>query len=184
LALADWCGVPIALAAPRLAGFTGVGRRFEFRGEVGGIVIIDDYAHHPAEIRATLQAARERHPGRIIAIFQPHLYSRTRALGPELAEALGTADIAIVTEVYAAREAHDPNVSGRSVADAIVPPARAEFAPTLEDAARMAAHLARPGDMILTLGAGDITSVGQELLQLLEYQYPGHPTGGGTGYSG
>jgi UDP-N-acetylmuramate--alanine ligase len=184
LALADWCGVPIEVAAQRLAAFRGVGRRFEYRGEVAGIVIIDDYAHHPAEIRATLQGARERHPGRIVAIFQPHLYSRTRALGAELADALGAADIVVVTEIYAAREAHDPTISAQTIVDAIAPPTHAEFAATLPDAARVAARLARPGDMILTLGAGDITTIGQELVQLLEYEYPGRTTGGGTGHPG
>lgn len=183
LALADWCGVPTDVAAARIAGFTGVGRRFEFRGEVAGIVVIDDYAHHPAEIRATLQGARERHPGRIIAIFQPHLYSRTRALGVELADALAGADVAIVTEVYAAREEYDPAVSGRSIADAIAPPTRAKFAPTLEQAGQIAARMARPGDMILTLGAGDITDLAQELVQLLEYEHSGHTAGGGAGHA-
>jgi len=183
LALADWCGVPIALAAERLADFTGVGRRFEFRGEAAGIVVIDDYAHHPAEIRATLQAARERHPGRVVAIFQPHLYSRTRALANELGDALGAADVAIVTEIYAAREAYDPGISGARVVDAVPAPTHAEFAPTLADAAAAAVRLVEPGDMVLTLGAGDITGLGEELLRLLEYEYSDDPAGGGASHS-
>lgn len=184
LALADWCGVPLELAAQRLAGFTGVGRRFEYRGEVAGIVVIDDYAHHPAEIRATLRGARERHPGRIVAIFQPHLYSRTRALADDLADALGGADVAIVTEIYAAREAYDAGISGKRVADAIAPPTRAVFAPTLADAAAAALRVVEPGDMVLTLGAGDVTELGQELLRRLQYEYPVHPAGGGASHSG
>lgn len=173
LALADWCGVPLEVAAARIAAFTGVGRRFEARGSAAGITVVDDYAHHPAEIAATLAGARERHAGRIVAIFQPHLYSRTRALGPEIAAALGAADVAIVTEIYAAREPHDPAVSGRQIADAIPPPTQAAFAPTLDDAAEVAMRLVHPGDLVLTLGAGDITTLGKDLLQRLEYEYPG-----------
>lgn len=172
LAMADWCGVPLGTAVARIAGFTGVGRRFELRGTAGGVTVVDDYAHHPAELAATLAAARERHHGRIVAIFQPHLYSRTKALGSELAVALGAADVAIVTDVYAAREARDPNVTGREVAAAIAPPTLAEFAPTLGAAADAALRLVRPGDLVLTLGAGDVTTLGEELLRRLEYDYP------------
>ncbi len=175
LAMADWCGVPLDVAASRIAGFTGVGRRFELRGTAGGVTVVDDYAHHPTEIAATLAAARERHQARIIAIFQPHLFSRTKALGPELAAALGAADVAIVTDIYAAREAPDPAVSGRQIAVAIPPPTHAEFAPTLAAAADAALRLARPGDLVLTLGAGDVTTLGEELLRRLEYDYPDGP---------
>jgi len=183
LALADWCGIPLDVAADRLADFSGVGRRFEFRGSAAGVEVVDDYAHHPAEIRATLRGARERHPGRLVAIFQPHLYSRTRALADELADALGGADVAIVTEIYAAREAPDPGISGRRVADAVPAPTHAEFAPTLADATAAALRLVRPGDMVLTLGAGDITELGEELLRRLQYEYPVHSAGGGASNS-
>jgi len=179
LALAEWCGVPRERAASRVAGFRGVGRRFELKGTVGNITVIDDYAHHPAEIAATLAGARERHHGRIVAVFQPHLYSRTKALWPELAQALGGADVAIVTDVYAAREPVDPAVSGRLVANAVAPPTTAVFAPSLAEATDRAAQIAAPGDLILTLGAGDITDIGQELLRRLEYEYPPDPVGGG-----
>ena len=167
LALAEWCGVPLARAAARLEGFTGVGRRMESRGAAGGVEVVNDYAHHPAEIRATLQAARERGPSRVVVVFQPHLPSRTRALGPELAEALGAADVAIVTDVYLAREPADPAVTGRDVADAVPAPARAVFAPTLADAADAALAEARPGDLLITMGAGDMTALGQELVRRL-----------------
>jgi UDP-N-acetylmuramate--alanine ligase len=167
LALAEWCGVPLEDGARRLAGFSGVGRRFELRGEAGGVRVVDDYAHHPAEIRATLAAARESHTGRVVAVFQPHLYSRTRALARELGEALGAADLVIVTEVYAAREDRDPAVSGRHVAEAVPPPTERRFAATLEEAAEVAARESRPGDLVLTLGAGDVTRLGQELLARL-----------------
>ena len=168
LALADWCGVPLELAASRLDTFTGVGRRMEPRGGAGGVEVVDDYAHHPAEIRATLAAARERGAERVIVVFQPHLPSRTRALGPELAEALGGADVAIVTEIYLAREPADPAVTGRDVAARVPPPARAVFAPTLADAADAVMSEVRPGDLVLTMGAGDITGLGKELVARLE----------------
>lgn len=166
--LAQWCGVDPATAADALGAFTGVGRRYEHRASVGGITIVDDYAHHPTELAATLAAARERHGGRIVAVFQPHLYSRTRALRDEIALALGRADIAIVTEIYAAREPHDPTVSGRDVAARVAP--QATFAPTLADAADAVMSVVRPGDLVLTLGAGDITTLGQELEERLQRQ--------------
>ena len=170
LALADWCGVPPEVAAPRLAGFTGVGRRMEFRGAVNGVEVVDDYAHHPAEIRATLAAARERGAERLVVVFQPHLPSRTRALAPELADALGAADEVVVTEVYLAREPADPDVTGRHVAEMVPPPARARFAATLAEAGDEVAEIGRPGDLVLTMGAGDITALGQELVARLERQ--------------
>lgn len=178
VALADWCGEDPATAAARLAGFRGVGRRYELRGVAGGVTVVDDYAHHPAEIAATLAAARERTAGRVVAVFQPHLYSRTRALAPEFGAALGAADVAIVTEVYAAREPHDPEVSGRLVADAVPPGTRSVFAPSLAEARDAALAAARPGDLVLTLGAGDITRLGQELVGALENE---HGDGGDPG---
>jgi UDP-N-acetylmuramate--alanine ligase len=167
LALAEWCGVALEDAAARLAGFGGVGRRFERRGEAGGVRVVDDYAHHPTEVRATLAAARESHTGRIVAVFQPHLYSRTRALWRELGESLGGADVAVVTEIYAAREDPDPDVSGRLVVSAVPAPTRATFAPDLRAARDAVLAEVRPGDLVLTLGAGDVTQLGEELLSRL-----------------
>ena len=167
LALAAWCGIDPALAAERLATFTGVGRRYEHKGTVDQITVVDDYAHHPAELLATLTGARERHPGRIIAVFQPHLYSRTRALKNEIATALTAADVAIVTDIYAAREPLDPTIHATDVV-AAVPGGRATYAPNLAAAADQVMQIARPGDLILTLGAGDITSLGQELVDRLQ----------------
>ncbi|MCC6832227.1 MAG: UDP-N-acetylmuramate--L-alanine ligase [Thermoleophilia bacterium] len=180
VALADWCGVDPHAAAGNLAAFTGVGRRFEPRGTAAGVTVIDDYAHHPAEVAATLAAARERYHGRVIAVFQPHLYSRTRALWAELGDALGAADIALVTEIYAAREPHDPGISGRTVADAVPPPAVARFTPALADARDAVLELARPGDLVLTLGAGDVTTLGQELVAALQNQYGNGDSPGGA----
>lgn len=167
LAVADWCGVPLQDAAKRLADFTGVGRRFEERGAAGGVRVVDDYAHHPTEVRATLAAARDGHAGRIIAVFQPHLYSRTRALAAELGESLGGADVAVVTEIYASREDVDLDVSGRLVADAVPASVATSFAPTLQAAADRVMEVARPGDLVITMGAGDVTRLGQELLARL-----------------
>jgi UDP-N-acetylmuramate--alanine ligase len=168
LALADWCGADLGEAAARLAGFAGVGRRMEARGRAGGVEVVDDYAHHPAEISATLSAARERGARRVLVVFQPHLPSRTRALGAEIARALGAADVVIVTDVYLAREPPDPEATGRGVAERVPAPARAVYAPTLADAADAALAEARPGDLLITMGAGDITRLGQELVARLE----------------
>jgi UDP-N-acetylmuramate--alanine ligase len=166
--LADWCGVAPETAAARLGAFTGVGRRFELRGEAAGVRVVDDYAHHPAEIAATLAAAREGHDGRIVVIFQPHLYSRTKALLPEFAEALSAADLVVVSEIYAAREAYDPSITGRDVAAAIAPPATAIAAADLDDALDLVEPELRPGDLVLTVGAGDVTRLGQELVSRLQ----------------
>lgn len=170
LAVADWCGVPLEQAAARLGAFAGVGRRMEARGRAAGVEVVDDYAHHPAEIRATLAAAREREPGRVVVVFQPHLPSRTRALGPELAAALGAADVVVVTDVYLAREPADPLATGAGVAARVPAPARAVHAPTLDDAREAALAEVRPGDLLITMGAGDVTRLGKELVDRLERQ--------------
>jgi UDP-N-acetylmuramate--alanine ligase len=159
--------VPAALDA--LSRFTGVGRRFEQRGEAGGVLVIDDYAHHATEVRATLAAAHQAFPGRrIVAVFQPHLYSRTQAQHVALGEALATAGLAVVTEVYAAREAPIPGVSGRLVYDAVLKRGTpAEFAPDRAELLEMVAAAVHSGDVVLTLGAGDITTLGPDLLDRL-----------------
>ncbi|MGN6484088.1 MAG: UDP-N-acetylmuramate dehydrogenase, partial [Thermomicrobiales bacterium] len=154
-------------ALPALGGFTGVGRRFEHKGTYDGIDIVDDYAHHPDEIRATLQAARERFPNRkVIVAFQPHTYSRTRLLLEEFASSLSLADEVVLLEVYPSGE---PDVFGVSSADVyarLTTPAHQVARPG--DAARKLAEVAGSGDVGLTLGAGDITTVGAELLALLK----------------
>ena len=139
--------------------------------------MVDDYAHHPAEIRATLAAARERGAGRVVVVFQPHLPSRTRALAAELGEALGAADVVVVTEVYLAREPADPLATraGRGAPRIPRPPGPC-FAPTLAEAADAVLAEAHPGDLIITMGAGDITRLGQELVARLEKP----PDDGGT----
>ncbi len=132
-------------------------------------MLVDDYAHHPTELAATLQAARQAFPGRrIVAVFQPHLYSRTMAHGEAMGEALAEADLAVVTEIYAAREQPVAGVSGRAVADAAR--TRGTDAHFVSDRAKVGAvvrGLLRPGDVVLTLGAGDITRLGPELVEWL-----------------
>ncbi len=157
-----------ALAA--LRGFGGVGRRFERLGEFGGVEIVDDYAHHPSELVATLAAARQAFPSRrLVAVFQPHLFSRTAAHGSAMGEALAQADLVVVTEVYAAREDPIPGVSGRQVAEAAERAgADAIFEADRAALGRRVLALLRPGDVVLTLGAGDITRVGRELVQWLQ----------------
>jgi UDP-N-acetylmuramate--alanine ligase len=157
-------------ALDALRRFRGVGRRFERLGEFKGVEIVDDYAHHPSELAATLAAARQAFPSRrLVAVFQPHLFSRTAAHGTAMGEALAEADVVVVTEVYAAREEPIPGVSGRQVAEA----AERAGADTIVEADRPAVGrrvlaLLRPGDVVLTLGAGDITRVGRELVQWLQ----------------
>ena len=169
LAACREAGVPFAEAAPLLAGFTGAGRRFEPRGATAsGARVFDDYAHHPSEVRATLDAARTAGAGRVIACFQPHLFSRTRMLAREFGEALALADLVAVVDVYPAREeAEDfPGVSGLTIARAAADAAagrRVLWTPTIEEAAARLAEEAGEDDVVLTLGAGDVDRVAELL---------------------
>ena len=167
LAALELAGVARADAEPVLARFRGAGRRFETVGEKNGVVVVDDYAHHPSEIAATVSAARERTEGRVLVLFQPHLYSRTRHLAHDLGAALSTADAACVTEIYRAREQPVEGVSGKLVVDALRPGLRAGWAPRVEDGARLVASWARPGDLVLTVGAGDVDQAGPLVLEAL-----------------
>ena len=157
LAALELAGVEREEAAKHLAEFTGAGRRLELRGEARGVRVLDDYAHHPAEIRATIEAVRDGN--RVLALFQPHLYSRTRHLAHELGAALATADVAAVTEIYRAREEPVEGVSGKLVVDAVTE-ARSGmtvgWTPLVEDGARFLARRARTGDVVLTMGAGNV----------------------------
>lgn len=160
LAVLELVGVPGDEAEGALARFAGVGRRFQRVGCAGGVTVYDDYAHNPAKLTAALSTARERAgSGRVLVLFQPHLYSRTRHLVTELAWSLEAADIVCVTEIYGAREEPVPGVSGKLVVDALAArrsgPAIA-WMPALEDAARFVTRRARPGDVVLTVGAGDV----------------------------
>lgn len=155
--------------AGALAGFGGARRRFELKGTARGVRVVDDYAHNPAKVAAALDAARVvAGSGRVLAAFQPHLYSRTQHFAREFGAALGKADEVVVLEVYGAREDPVPGVSGQLVADAVPLPAEnVRFAPYAADAAAHLAAIARPGDLVVTLGAGDITMLGPQLLSLL-----------------
>jgi UDP-N-acetylmuramate--alanine ligase len=154
--------------AEALDQFRGVGRRFESRGEVGGVRVIDDYGHHPTEIAATLAAARQS-GGRVLVVFQPHRYSRTAALQEEFGRCFGDADRVWVLDVYAAGEAPIEGASGRSLVEAAqaAGAAHVSFAASANEAATAAVSAAGPGDTILTLGAGDISKLGDELVRLL-----------------
>jgi UDP-N-acetylmuramate--alanine ligase len=168
LAALELAGVPRAEAAEALARFRGAARRFELAGEARGVRVYDDYAHHPTELAASIAAARELGPERVLVLFQPHLPSRTRHLAHELGAALAAADAACVTEVYAARE--EPSVSGRSVVAALSearPGMPIAWAPGLADAARIVAGWARPDDLVLVAGAGDVDGVVPLLLDAL-----------------
>jgi UDP-N-acetylmuramate--alanine ligase len=170
ITVAKLVGVPPDEAARALSAFTGVRRRFEERGSRGGALFVDDYAHHPAELAATLGAARADGMRRIIAVFQPHRYSRTSALYRELGASLSNADVVVVTDVYGAGELPVPGISGKLVIDALLegaPGKRAIYLPRRSDVASFLAREIRPGDLVLTLGAGDITMVGDETMARL-----------------
>ena len=161
-------GVSSEAAAAGLAAFRGTGRRFDERGIVGGVRVVDDYAHHPTEVAALLRAARSvASGGRVLVLFQPHLYSRTRIFAAEFARALQLADAVVVTDVYAAREDPQPGVTGALITDRIPADVGAMFVADRAEAARAVAGLARPGDLVLTVGAGDVTELGPAILALL-----------------
>lgn len=168
LALLGELGFDVAGAAAGLSGFAGVRRRFETRARIGGVVVIDDYAIHPTEIRATIEAATLGGTRRTVAVFQPHRFTRTAEMGPALGEALAGADRVFVTDVYPASEPPIPGVTGRMVANAAgAAGAEVTYVPRRADLAAAVAAEAREGDLILLMGAGDITLVADELPPLL-----------------
>jgi UDP-N-acetylmuramate--alanine ligase len=161
-------GLPEDLLVEGLAGFTGVRRRMELKGTAGGVRVYDDYAHHPTEVRAQLLAARTMAgPGRLVAVFQPHLYSRTAMFAEGFGEALGLADEVVVMEVYGAREDPVPGVTGALVAER-VPHGRVLFEASWSAVPAAVVARTAPGDLVVTLGAGDVTQIGPEVLRLLE----------------
>ncbi len=160
-------GVKPDVIVPALESFTGAVRRFQLKGQRDGITVVDDYAHHPTEIKATLAAAREGRWSRILAVFQPHLYSRTEYLQNEFAEALLEADIAIVTDVYGAREEPKPGVSGKLIVDSMLKLQPGKLVVYLPKMAAIVDYLraeASSGDLVLTIGAGDIHRAGERFL--------------------
>jgi UDP-N-acetylmuramate--alanine ligase len=160
-------GAPFDAAARALARYGGVARRFQFRGERNGVTFVDDYAHLPTEVRAALAAAKDGGWRRIVCVFQPHRYSRTAALWQDFAHAFADADHLVVTDVYPADEPPRPGVSGKLVLDAVLeahPETQAAYLPNRRDWAPYLWRVLRPGDLCITLGAGDLTSLPDELL--------------------
>jgi UDP-N-acetylmuramate--alanine ligase len=155
-----------------LASFTGTRRRFEPKGEAGGVVVVDDYAHNAGKVAAVVETAARlvAGTGRLVVVFQPHLYSRTRDFATELGAGLAPADVVVVMDVYAAREDPVPGVTGRLVVDAVLearPEAQVHYVPSWGEVAGRVAELVRPGDLVLTVGAGDVTMIGPEVLLAL-----------------
>ena len=168
VAVCHLLGVDAAAAGEGLTSFTGAVRRFQRLGTVGGIEVVDDYAHHPTELRATLAAARQQRPERIVVVVQPHRYSRTEVFGAELGRAAAGADVVIVTDVYGSTEAPVPGITGKLVADAAAEAgASVVYRPSLREVVDELVATVRAGDLVLTAGAGDVTSVGPALLQRL-----------------
>ncbi|CNG53572.1 UDP-N-acetylmuramate--L-alanine ligase MurC [Mycobacterium tuberculosis] len=172
VAVAQALGVDGAAVRAGLAAFGGAMRRLERKGAAGGAEVFDSYAHHPTELTADLEATRDylgeqAGGGRIVAVFQPHLYSRTRFFAAEFGAALGLADVAVVLDVYGAREDPEPGVTGALVADAVPAGTETVYAPVRDEVPGIAASLARPGDVVITLGAGDVTQLGPLILDRL-----------------
>jgi len=166
--------VPFATAAAALESFGGIERRFESKGEFDGVRVIDDYGHHPAEVRATLAAAREVHSGRIVVAFQPHRYTRTRDLWDEFVRAFNDADVLVLTEIYAAGEDKILGVEAARLADAVRAHGHRDvrFAPDLDRALETLQATVAPGDLVVTLGAGSISTLGARLLARLAEPAP------------
>jgi UDP-N-acetylmuramate--alanine ligase len=164
LAALELAGIDRPRAEETIARFEGVDRRFELVGSRGGIRVYDDYGHNPTEISATLRTAREQADGRVIAVYQPHVYERTRQLGYELGRALGLADAAVVTDVIGGRDEPKPGVTGKLVLENIPAGVRRGWAPTLDDAADLALRWARSGDVVVTLGVGEPWKVARAIV--------------------
>jgi len=165
LSALELAGVERSEAERAIVGFTGVGRRFEVVGERGGVRVIDDYGHNPAEIAAALTTARSLEPRRLVAVYQPHVYERTRQLHRELGAALGLADVAIVTDVIGDRDPPITGISGKTVLDEVPHGVRHGWAPTLGDAASLALAWARPGDVVVTLGVGEPWRIARAIVE-------------------
>jgi UDP-N-acetylmuramate--alanine ligase len=162
-------GVPFERLASALEEFQGAERRFQVRGEVAGVLVVDDYGHHPTEIAAVIAAARAGIDRRLVVVFQPHRYTRTQQLMPEFGRALSGADEIVLTEIYAAGETPIPGVTGETLADEVRSASRrpVHFVPALDDVPRVVASLARPGDLVVTLGAGSIGGIVERILGAL-----------------
>ncbi len=170
IAVALELGVPFGIAAAALAGFRGAERRFERKGQANGVTVVDDYGHHPTELAAVLRAAREAGATRIVAVFQPHRYSRTEQLMDRFGPALSAADAIVLTDIYPAGEDPRPGVTVEALADAVrrATSHPVHVVPRLDDVPAEVARLAGPGDLVITLGAGSVGSLGPRILEELE----------------
>jgi UDP-N-acetylmuramate--alanine ligase len=167
--------IPFATMQKALAGFAGVQRRFQIRGRAGGVTVVDDYGHHPAEIRATLAAAKAGFDSRVVTVFQPHRYSRTLHLRQEFLTAFNQSDVLVVMDIYAAGEAPIPGVSAADLAEGIRAHGHRNVTYLGSDRARIVDYvceISRPGDLVLTLGAGDVSQLGSDILRRLGAESP------------
>jgi UDP-N-acetylmuramate--alanine ligase len=166
LAVSRELDVPFSTATDALEQFLGIERRFQHKGEVAGITVIDDYGHHPSEVRATLEAARALHPGRVVVAFQPHRYSRTRDLWDDFITAFNDADLVLITEVYAAGEEKILGAESAPLVEAIIAHGHrnAHFVSDLNDVVSLLLTKIEPGDLVITLGAGSISTLGDKIL--------------------
>jgi UDP-N-acetylmuramate--alanine ligase len=170
LAASNEVGIDFGSAAAALTCYRGTERRFQVKGQAGGVTVVDDYAHHPTEIRVTLAAARLKYPGRPLwAVFQPHTYSRTAALLEDFALAFDQADHVLVTDIYAAREQNVQSISSADLVARMQHP-NAHHVEGLAEATDRLLHAVRPGDVVVTLGAGDVYLAGERLLERLQAQ--------------
>jgi len=170
IAVAEEMEIPLPIVRESLAEFAGVQRRFTVRGEARGVMVVDDFGHHPAEVTATLAGARQAFGRRLVVVFQPHRYTRTRDLLHEFTTAFNDADVLVMLGIYAASEEPIPGITGEALAEAVRRHGHKDvtYVEKRTDAAAALLPRLRPGDLVLTLGAGDVTQVGPELLQLLE----------------
>ena len=175
-AVALYLNVPSDLIREGLAKFTGVGRRFDIKGVVNDVVVIDDYGHHPAEIRATLEAARGCKFNRILVLFQPHRYTRTQHLWDDFRRAFNQADVLVLTDIYAASEAVIPGITSEALASAIRQAGHknVHYFRSMQDGIEFLLHEAKPGDAIMTIGAGNVSRASGELMVLLGTEHPTH----------
>jgi UDP-N-acetylmuramate--alanine ligase len=172
LAIALELEIPWQTAARAIESFSGIERRFERKGSAAGVQVVDDYGHHPAEVRATLAAAREAHRGRIVTVFQPHRYTRTRDCFDDFATAFNDTDLLVLTEIYAAGEEAIPGIGGEPLAEAIRAHGHRNvcFVAELDEVANTLPSQLEKGDLVLTLGAGDVSTLGPRLLEALRSQ--------------
>jgi UDP-N-acetylmuramate--alanine ligase len=167
--------IPFPTIQTALAGFTGVQRRFQIRGTAGGVTVVDDYGHHPAEVRATLAAAKAGFDSRVVTVFQPHRYSRTLHLRQEFLTAFNQADVLVVLDIYPAGEAPIPGVSAADLAEGIRAHGHRNVTYLGSDRQRIVDYvceISRPGDLVLTLGAGDVSQLGSDILRRLDAESP------------